>query len=316
MRPNAERGTTDTIEDRIASIGVSLEAFAICEIQDGYSLDCPPVSNVVVHFVLQGEGSIEWAGGKLDLGPGAIVLVPANIPKRISGQPPITRVIPADRSCPLLPGLVKFRACDSPGDLILGCGSLRIAPAGGRNLFDHLLGPLVERCSDEALPLLLQVVLAELSSPSVGSKSIIEGVMRQILVCLARSRTAEEHLLPFWSALVTPELCRSLEAMYREPQKNHSLDDLAKLAGMSRSRFTHRFAAAIGQSPMQFLQAVRLHNAIRLLEGTRQPIKAIAQAVGYASRSHFSRAFRKAYGADPTAFRHSKRSESSPEAEA
>ena len=33
------------------------------------------------------------------------------------------------------------------------------------------------------------------------------------------------------------------------------------------------------------------------------PVKTVAARVGYASRSHFSRAFKAAYGVDPTAFR-------------
>ncbi len=51
------------------------------------------------------------------------------------------------------------------------------------------------------------------------------------------------------------------------------------------------------------MQRVRLHHAAHLLSTTDLPIKIIASSVGYASRSHFSRAFRDAYDTDPTTYR-------------
>jgi hypothetical protein len=40
-----------------------------------------------------------------------------------------------------------------------------------------------------------------------------------------------------------------------------------------------------------------------MLRSTKLPIKVIAGTTGFNSRSHFSKAFRDAYGADPTSFR-------------
>jgi transcriptional regulator GlxA family with amidase domain len=48
---------------------------------------------------------------------------------------------------------------------------------------------------------------------------------------------------------------------------------------------------------------VRLGAAARLLQASGVPIKSVAAAVGYASRSHFSRAFRSEFGLDPSSFR-------------
>jgi transcriptional regulator GlxA family with amidase domain len=40
-----------------------------------------------------------------------------------------------------------------------------------------------------------------------------------------------------------------------------------------------------------------------MLRSSNLPVKAVAAAVGYASRSHFSHAFRAEFGVDPTGFR-------------
>ncbi len=48
---------------------------------------------------------------------------------------------------------------------------------------------------------------------------------------------------------------------------------------------------------------MRLRRAERLLAETKLPVKSVAARVGYASRSHFSRAFKAAFGIDPAAYR-------------
>jgi AraC-like DNA-binding protein len=74
---------------------------------------------------------------------------------------------------------------------------------------------------------------------------------------------------------------------------------------MSRSRFSHHFSLAYDCTPKAFVQAARLATAARLLKGSDLPVKSIAASVGYASRSHFSRAFQAKFGVDPSAFRQS-----------
>ena len=56
-------------------------------------------------------------------------------------------------------------------------------------------------------------------------------------------------------------------------------------------------------TPMRFVTVTRLHRAAELLRSTAMPIKMIAGIVGFSSRSHFSHAFRDAYGVDPLNFR-------------
>ena len=75
---------------------------------------------------------------------------------------------------------------------------------------------------------------------------------------------------------------------------------------MSRSGFALRFAVALGTTPMEFVKRVRLRYAARLLRTTDLPVATVASMVGYSSRTHFSRAFRTAYGRDPQSFRSGK----------
>ncbi len=72
---------------------------------------------------------------------------------------------------------------------------------------------------------------------------------------------------------------------------------------MSRSAFAREFRLAVDSTPMDFVARVRLDLAHHLLETTGIPVEGIAMAVGFKSRSHFSRLFRDHYGADPSTFR-------------
>jgi AraC family transcriptional activator of mtrCDE len=107
-----------------------------------------------------------------------------------------------------------------------------------------------------------------------------------------------------WSPVVAhPPLWRAFLTMVETMGAVHSLDTLATTAGMSRSAFAARFAEAFGHSPMALPREMRLRRAATLLADTTLPVQSVARSVGYASRSHFSRAFRDFHGKDPKTFR-------------
>ncbi|MEO6153248.1 MAG: AraC family transcriptional regulator [Croceibacterium sp.] len=297
--------TRSNLENLIRTLDVNLNAFAVCELEAGFALKCAPSELVVVHFVLRGEGSIQWDGGKVDLAPGTIAIIPAHLTKVINGQGPIHVVADAEKNCRLSHGIAKFKAGANQGDLVLGCGALEVDSESANGPFANLTEPVFIRSRDSMLPLLFGAILAELSSPGIGSKSIVEAAMAQVLVVMLRSHFEEAGgSSPFaLSADCSVGLRRALDVILKCPENAYSLDQLASVAGMSRARFAHHFAARFGESPLRYVRTVRLKKAARLLQETSVPVKAVAAAVGFSSRSQFSSAFRRAFGADPTSFR-------------
>jgi AraC family transcriptional regulator, activator of mtrCDE len=100
-----------------------------------------------------------------------------------------------------------------------------------------------------------------------------------------------------------PSLARAVALVVEDPSADHSLAALACAAGMSRSKFAKVFAEVVGSPPMEFVSRARLDKARHILLSTEMAISEIAHHVGFASRSHFSRAFRSAFGIDPTSMR-------------
>ena len=69
--------------------------------------------------------------------------------------------------------------------------------------------------------------------------------------------------------------------------------------GMSGATLRRRLAAE-GASLRRLVAEARLAQALVLLQTTRLPVKSVAQRVGYASVSAFTRRFGERYGADPS----------------
>ena len=92
------------------------------------------------------------------------------------------------------------------------------------------------------------------------------------------------------------EAIRRLQARFDEPVR---MEDLAADLGMSTSTFYERFKGVTGMTPLQFQKEVRLQEARRLLlEGDLDAATA-GYRVGYNDPSHFSRDYKRQFGAPP-----------------
>ncbi len=81
------------------------------------------------------------------------------------------------------------------------------------------------------------------------------------------------------------------------------LEELAGLVNMSRHHFCTAFRLATGQTPHEWLVALRMSRARELLASLDMPVTHVALAVGYQTPSAFASSFRKATGTTPSAFR-------------
>lgn len=100
-----------------------------------------------------------------------------------------------------------------------------------------------------------------------------------------------------------PMVGRALALMHADPAHPWTVATLARRVGSSRSVLSARFAALLGEPPMQYLARHRLESAGHALLSSDQAIAAVADAVGYGSEAAFSRAFKRQFGASPAAWR-------------
>lgn len=87
-----------------------------------------------------------------------------------------------------------------------------------------------------------------------------------------------------------------LRDRYAEPLR---IEALAEAAHMSASSLYERFREVTAMSPLQFQKRLRLQEARRLMLSDGLEAAAAAHRVGYESASHFSREYRRLFGAPP-----------------
>jgi AraC-like DNA-binding protein len=115
-----------------------------------------------------------------------------------------------------------------------------------------------------------------------------------------------------WLAGLRDEVVsRVLALLHNQPGRNWSLEELAREAASSRSNVAKRFTDLVGQPPMQYLTQWRMQVAANLLAQSGTKVAAVAAQVGYDSEAAFSRAFKKATGLAPGAWREGRRTAAS-----
>jgi AraC-like DNA-binding protein len=77
------------------------------------------------------------------------------------------------------------------------------------------------------------------------------------------------------------------------------MDEIARELGMSVSGFHHHFKSVTSMSPLQFQKHLRLQEARRLMLGEDMDAASAAFRVGYQDPSHFSREYKRHFGAPP-----------------
>jgi AraC-like DNA-binding protein len=106
-----------------------------------------------------------------------------------------------------------------------------------------------------------------------------------------------------WLAgLNDPCVGKALRLMHAEPARNWTVDELAREAAVSRSVLAQRFTDLIGEPPMKYLTTWRIQLAKQMLREGRS-IQEVATRVGYDSEAAFNRAFKRAAGIPPAAWR-------------
>jgi AraC family transcriptional regulator, alkane utilization regulator len=104
------------------------------------------------------------------------------------------------------------------------------------------------------------------------------------------------------NGLGSPPIAAVITALHSDPQRRWTLDDLSAVAGLSRSQFSLRFSRIVGQSPMSYVQSVRLQWAAEeIVHG--KAIKAVADELDYSTTFGFRKAFVQHFGIPPGRWR-------------
>ena len=96
---------------------------------------------------------------------------------------------------------------------------------------------------------------------------------------------------------------RAIRSIDRKPDAEHSLENLARVAGLSPYHFLRTFTNLAGITPHQFAMRARLRTAALRLAQTGERIIDVALDSGFGDVSNFNRTFRTEFAATPRAWR-------------
>ncbi len=156
---------------------------------------------------------------------------------------------------------------------------------------------------------LLRTVVEESNQRRPGGEAMLERISEMMFVDVLRRYVdgLPEEQTGWLAGMRDPGVGRALGLMHARPGEPWTLEQLGAQAGLSRLVLHERFTHFIGQPPMQYLAAWRMQLAAsRLRDGDEKQIE-IALDVGYESEAAFSRAFKRAVGVSPGAWRRAER---------
>ena len=146
---------------------------------------------------------------------------------------------------------------------------------------------------------------AEFAEGGVGSAAVLGKLAELLFVEAVRRYLAS---LPAghtgWLAgLQDRAVGRALALLHSRVAHPWTTEELAREVGLSRSAFAERFTTLLGTPPMHYLANWRLQLAALRLRESPAATAQIAFDVGYDAEAAFCRAFKRAYGITPAAWR-------------
>jgi len=268
------------------------------------------------HLVTAGSTWIRLSDGseEIELQAGDYVIVPRGKSHVISSEPGAAansiHNVPGPEPLPV-PIFDPQPAPEQSTQLL--CGYFRISSFAPDLIPARLPGLLTVRASEselcEYVSNITSLIQHELDTMHAASIIILNRLTEVLFFCalqdwLSRSSVEGGAL----AALADQKLQRALNAIHNSPDRNWTIEGLAQIAGQSRTAFASGFRQAMATTPMGYVTQYRTLLARRMLTETSLALDDIANRTGYSDTNAFSRAFRRASGTSPGAFRKSSRS--------
>ena len=105
---------------------------------------------------------------------------------------------------------------------------------------------------------------------------------------------------------IDPTIRAAIDYIIESWDRDFSVADIAKKCCASESTLSHLFKKTLGQTPVSFVNSIRINIAIEYLENSNYSISKISEMVGFRSENHFRHTFYNLTGTTPLKFKKSK----------
>ncbi|QWT20039.1 AraC family transcriptional regulator [Bacillus sp. NP157] len=304
------RNRTDMSDDPITSI-LRLAEFE--SVMSGgftaggdWAVAFPPPDKLKFFAVARGRVVMRIEGEPRDIAmtEGDVILLAAPRPFVLASDPDLPTRWAGDFEWHGAERLVAFN--EGTETLQIG-GHVRVHPAYEPMLL-AALPPwiLIDGKAPEAATMrwLIDQMVTESQQALPGSGLAQAQLAHLLFVQVLRAHMASGDLLPpgWLRAVADPRLAPVLRRMHADPGKDWRLDELARLAAMSRTVFAEHFRKVSGSAPLTYLTEWRMRLACQALQRGSVPVATLARDLGYGSESAFSHAFKRVMGVSPARY--------------
>ena len=269
-------------------------------------IDFQAVDGIKCYALYSGACWVELAGAaaSVQLEAGDFVMLPTGLGFRLYSEADAPAV-----------DAEAFFSSFLPGEVAVLNGGGGCSGVGGYFDFDGLhadrllalLPPIVHIRAEEskaALRSSIERLMSEMRNPQPGSSLIAGHLAQALLIEALRLHLSEcsNDSTGWLFALADRQMYAVIAAMHADPGRRWTLQDLADVAGMSRSSFAARFKVTVGEPAMDYLTRWRMMVAAERFAKGGLSISIVAHAVGYQSDSAFGAAFKRVLGHSPRQF--------------
>lgn len=296
----------DVLSDILAKVKLKSAIYFKSNFPEGWGMNIPKGDFAQFHIITKGQCMLGMGKKTLQLFVGDIVIFPFGIAHWLAD----------DRESKLISGRKVVESITNRGSVFHG-EKLATTLICGHFEFDRFVNhpfikelPTIIHLTDTDanefswLKPIADLLIKEMDKKMSGNDIIINK-LGEILFVFAMRAYIEKNTTQkeFVSALKDKRISKVLNEIHALTDKNLGIEDMAKIAGMSRTGFINRFKELTGTTPFNYLIEWRMIQAQELLKDSKLSVGEIADQIGYQSEAAFNRVFKKKTNLSPLKFR-------------
>ncbi|MFC3325570.1 AraC family transcriptional regulator [Mesorhizobium cantuariense] len=281
-----------------------------CELAEPWAVLFPAQKAARFHFIGHRECWLFSPSGEwIELKAGDALLLPRGAEHILASAPGIHAVPIENYSVePLQDNVFNVSNGGQGPKTLLFCGSMRFNLDGSHPLLGMMPDMMRAKelmAGEPGIPHLLEAMAGEVTMNRAGSGGMLARLADVLAASIIRSwvENSGSDTSGWIAAIRDRDIGRVLAAIHLQPDRNWTVEALAREMGASRSAFAERFTAVVGETPARYVARVRMHQARQWLIDDRMRVSTIAARLGYDSEASFSRAFKRIVGIAPSHLR-------------
>ncbi|CAH9049802.1 HTH-type transcriptional activator RhaR [Pseudoalteromonas sp. CIP111854] len=293
----------------ISHLKPKCEVFSHVKLKAPWGIEEQQQSSCCFSFIKKGQCVVELSSGEaVQLSAGQLLLLPYGSAHKIMSESAV--------ACQSIEQLFLGKPRADIENMVIGgqgescsvmCGSFTFLPLQYRPC-TQLGGALPEILVIEVpvsskLEVIVSCLYEENKCSTPGGHLARTRWLELLLIEVLRGLDAKVFDLGWLTALQDRFLASVMLAIQSNLNKDWSVEELAKVAALSKSSLTNRFKRTTGLPPLIFLRQWRCLVAANLLISSNDPLKLIAASCGFQSDDVLIRNFRQFHHMTPIQYR-------------